>query len=444
MFSTIQSMTRILIRAGKSPFAVLDSYETFDRNVIGNNNGNLLFSSAAHKLLAAEGVTVKAHGFNFSAAQAPRASAEFDHFVLPLANAFRVGFEPQLKRITQFVEKLSIPTVMLSGGAQSGADGTFNNLRPIEGSVKAFCKAVLRNSSHITVRGEKTAEYIRSLGFNDVMVIGCPSMTMNGPGHTVRDVEQKDVYDIAYNIESSKDLMGELVASVETAHAATYFPQDMGTFELMLWGLEKHKAGRDDRLPLRMEHAQFTRNMAEFHLDPFTWINRMRDFDLSFGPRIHGNVIPILAGTPSVVFAHDSRTQELSEYHEVPHFTPEEVESVTSLDQVIERADFAKFNAGHTSRFNKVTEFLNENGLKTIYDAGQENARKKYEARLAGLLFPEPQKSEWAGMSAGELSRLRKQRSSEISMMKLKAENAALKKSLSAQHAALRPVAALV
>lgn len=437
-------MTRILIRAGKSPFTPMTAYDTFDKNVIGNNNGNLLFSSAAHKMLAAEGVVVKAHGFNFSAAQAPKVNDEFDKFVLPLANAFRLGFEPQLKRITAFINKLTIPTVMLSGGAQSGPDGTFDNLKPMEPAVKAFCRAVLKTSSHITVRGEKTAEYIRGLGFNDVMVVGCPSMTMNGPGHRVEPLVNKDSYKIAYNIESSKDLMGELVESIERDHDATYFPQDMSTFEQMLWGIEKYKTTRDQRLPLRMSHHQFTSNKAEYHLDPYTWINRMKDFDLSFGPRIHGNVIPILAGTPSVVFAHDSRTQELAEYHEVPHFTPDEVASVENLDQVIERADFTKFNAGHTARFEKVQKFLNENGITTIYDKGQEKARTKYENRMSNLELPEPQGTEWAGMTPGGISRLRKQRATEVELTKLRTENVALKKSLKLQAEALRPVTSLV
>lgn len=433
-------MTRILIRAGKTPFTPLSAYDTFDRNVIGNNNGNLLFSSAAHKLLAADGVTVKAHGFNFSAAQAPKVSDEFDKFVLPLANAFRVGFEPQLKNITSFINNLTIPTVMLSGGAQSGPDGTFDNLKPIESSVKAFCKAVLKTSSHITVRGEKTAEYVRGLGFKDVIVIGCPSMTMNGPGHRVEKLLSKDSYRIAYNIESSKDLMGSLVEHVEREHEATYFPQDIGTMEQMLWGTEKFKSSRDLRLPLRMSHDQFNTNRAEFHLDPYVWINRMRDFDISFGPRIHGNVIPILAGTPSVVFAHDSRTQELSEYHEVPHFTPEEVNQVESLDEVIERADFTKFNAGHAARFDKVRSFLNENGIDTIYDAGQEKARAKYETYIANIDFPEALGTEWAGMTSGEISRLRKQRANELTLSKLRTENASLKKVLARQAVAMQPL----
>ena len=435
------NMTRILIRAGKNPFNPLSAYDTFDRNTIGNNNGNLLFSSAVHKLLSAEGVQVEAHGLSFNPKQAPEVSQEFDVFVLPLANAFRVGFENSLKALTAFIEKLDIPTVMLSGGAQSGPDGTFSNLDRIEETVKRFCRAVLRRSSHITVRGEQSANYIRSLGFNDVLVLGCPSMTLNGPGHSVRAVETKSRYRLGYNIESSKDIMGALIEKIEAQHDSTYFPQDIGTFEMMLWGVEKYSAARDDRLPLRMKHHQFVDNKAEFMLDPHVWIRRMRDMDLNFGPRIHGNVVSILAGTPSVVFAHDSRTQELSEYHDIPHFKPNEISGVDSLNQVIERADFTKFNSGHAVRFDKVLNFLHVNNLKSIYDIGQESARADYESRLNAVKFPSPQNTEWASMKPNEITRLQKQRSLEIRLEILQRENTSLKKLASSQASLWRTLA---
>lgn len=423
-------MTKILMRAGKSPFEAMSSYETFDRNVMGSNNGNLLFASAAHKLLSTEGTSVDTRISGFNAKLAPSVNDEYDAFVIPLANAFRPSFENQLKSITGFIEKLTIPTVMLSGGAQSGPDGSFDWLKPMEDTVKNYCRAILKSSSHITVRGEHTASYVRSLGFNDVLVIGCPSMTMNGPGHAVRDLEKKDKYRVAYNIQTSKDFMGMLATKLESQHEATYFPQDIATLEMMLWAVEKYKSNRDARLPLRSSHDQFTQNKAEFHLDASTWINRMKDFDLSVGPRIHGNVVPILAGTPGVVLAHDSRTLELCEYHEIPHFKPDEAEDVRDLDAVIERADYSKFNAGHTGRFEKLVGFLKDNGISTIYDEGQEAARADYERRLAKTNLPEPQRTEWAGMSAHERVRLAKQRTTEAKLTTLAKENLALKKRL--------------
>lgn len=413
----------------------MDHYDTFEKNVIGNNNGNLLFSSAVHKLLAADGVVVKAHGLHFSATQATRVNEEFDTFVLPLANAFRPSFENQLARITEFIEALKIPTIMLSGGAQSGPDGTFDNLEPIRGTVKRFCRAILRTSSHITVRGERTAQYIRSLGFNDVLVIGCPSMTMNGFNHKVGRVGNLEK--IAYNIESSKDQTGPLVADAELRFDATYFPQDINTMEMMLWGIDKYPKTRDVRLPLRSPHSQFQSGKAEFHVDPHSWITRMRDFDLSFGPRIHGNVIPILAGTPAVVLAHDSRTQELAEYHDIPHFRPKEVDGILCVEQVRERADFAAFNHGHEGRVRKVVTFLHENGLKTIYDDDQAHALEKYEKHMEEIALPGPLRTEWASMTAGERSRLKRQRSLQVQTSKLVAENTQLKKALARAASAL-------
>lgn len=261
---------------------------------------------------------------------------------------------------------------------------------------------------------------------------------MYGPGHSVGQIRQKNKYRIAYNIESSKDLMGGLVSSVENEHDAVYFPQDIGTFEMMLWGIEKHKAGRDERLPLRMSHRQFQTGTAEFHLDPHTWINRMKEFDLSFGPRIHGNVIPILAGVPSVVFAHDSRTLELAEYHEIPHFSPEEVAGVVSLEDVVARADFTKFNAGHAERFEKLQGFLKENGISTIYDSGQAEARDKYERTLSRVDFPPPQRTEWANMTSTQSERLRKQRNTELDVSAQSKEIAALQKRMKEQSEAFK------
>lgn len=432
-------MKRILLRAGKSPFDAYAAHETFDTNLIGSNNGNLIFASAAHKLLSAEGVSIGTRMFGWSEALAPKASDEYDMFVLPLANAFRPTFEGQLKKITQFINKLTIPTVMLSGGAQS-QNGSFDHLKPMESTVKDFCKAVLRTSSSITVRGERTAEYIRSLGFTDVMPIGCPSLTTNGPGHSVEPLAKKDRYKIAYNIETSKDLLGELISEVERNHEATYFPQDLATLELMLWGVDKQKPKRDERLPLYSTHNEFTSDNAEFFLDASTWIRRMKDFDFSFGPRIHGNIVPILAGIPSVVFAHDSRTQELVEYHEIPHFKPSEVKSIKTLDEVIERTDFTKFNAGHTARFNKVKDFLNDNGLKTIYDEGEEKTRASYEASLSEANLPPAQGTDWAEMSVNERYRLSQQRNQAVEIRKLKADNQKLRDALSKASSSLATV----
>lgn len=413
-------MKKILLRAGKNPFSAMNAYETFDKNVIGNNNGNLLFQSAAHKLLSTSGCEVISGGLNFNASMAGKVNDEYDYFVLPLANAFRLSFEPQLKKLTDFVKALKIPVVMLSGGCQSGSDGGFSNLNSMKNTVIDFCQAILEKSTHITVRGEKTADYIESLGFKNIIVIGCPSMTMNGPSHTVYVPKSWNLKQIAYNVETSKDICGNIFSDIESRFDAVYFPQDIKTMEMMLWGGEKFSSDRSPFLPLRSSHKQFSSNSIEFHLDPSTWINRMRDFDLSLGPRIHGNVIPILAGTPSVVMAHDSRTTELAEYHQIPHFKDHEISSVECLEQVLDRVNYDHFNKGLSDRFYKVADFLKINGLNHIYEESEKSALDEYNRRLKSVRFSEPLKFQGFGMSENERARLGKIRDIELMLKILK------------------------
>jgi len=412
-------MTRILMRGGKDPFHAVSPYETLDRDLIGQNSGNLIFAAASHKLLSAKDVSISVNGYSFDPKRADEVSSEYDHVVIPFANAFRAGYGSQLRRAAEFVGKLKIPAVMLSGGAQSGPDGTFEVLKSIEPDAKALVSALLDRSSHITVRGERTADYIKSLGFRDVLVIGCPSMTMNGPGHRVRKVVlDRDLYRVAYNIQASKDLAGPLVADIEAKAESTYIPQDWATLEQMLWATEHFLPTRDYRLPLRMEHKQFLNNRARFMVDASTWINYMREMDLSVGPRIHGNVAGVLAGTPSVVLTHDSRTEELCRYHEIPYFSPEEVDKVSSLEQVLDRADYTSFNAGHTERFDRVVDFLHLNGLQTIYDTDQVSTRASYEARIEGTAFPSAVEVAWARKTELEVDRLRWLRQRDLAQSK--------------------------
>lgn len=407
-------MKRLFMRAGKTPFETSGGYETFDRNLIGNNNGNLIFAAAAHKLVSVTDTRVDALGYSVRANQAAMVNDESDGFVLPLANAFRPSWEGALRNLTAFIRELRVPFIMLSGGAQSGKDGSYDHLRPMEDSIRAFCSAVLDKSSHITVRGERTAAYLRSLGFADVLVIGCPSMTMNGPGHNVQNASYSPDARIAYNVETSKDIMAEIVDLVDKNYRSHYFPQDIGTLEMMLWGVDKFAIGRERRLPLNPGHSQFKNNRARFVLDATTWISEMRGYDLAFGARIHGNIAAVLAGTPSVVFAHDSRTLEIAEYHDIPHFNPEEIPAVKTLEEVFERADFTQFNEGHTAKFNKVTEFMRINGFDNIYDVTHAEALAAYTSNLAKVDFPPTQTTVWSTMDEVQAARLRRDRVREV------------------------------
>src|SRR5699024_12845634 len=97
-----------------------------------------MFATASHKLLSTDDQRVTAHGLSFHPNQAAGVNERYDHLVLPLANAFRKRFQPQLAKLTEFIEKLDITVTMMSGSVQSGREVTFVNLERIKGASKRF------------------------------------------------------------------------------------------------------------------------------------------------------------------------------------------------------------------------------------------------------------------------------------------------------------------
>lgn len=390
---------RYLMRLGKTPFDVVDAFHTLDRNTLGTNSGNLIYGAASHKLFSTQDTIVDANCYRINAGFAATVNAEYDGFILPLANCFRPDFEGQLGRTADFLERLTIPFVMLSGGAQLPLDGDPSALKAMEPTIKRFARAVLNGSSALTVRGEMTADYLRSLGFHDVVVVGCPSLTLHGPGHRVETPETLEPGEtIAYNLETKDPFGGALIADAEHHYRATYIPQEHGTLELMLWATSPYAAS-DPRLPLDRSHPQFTAARAEMYIDAYPWIDRLSQMAFSFGARAHGNIAAVLGGTPSVMLAHDSRTLELARYHGIPHLIRGSEPDPVTVQELYAHADFTEFNRGHAERFDTLSTFLHDNGFEHIYDPGQESARVAYEQRIAEMSFPPAVRPTWIAES---------------------------------------------
>lgn len=379
------------MRLGKTPFDVQSIWENIDSSAFGANNGNLVFGYAAHKLLSVSGTTVYANRYKIHPDMADKVNADYDGFVLPLANAFRPSFKGELQRTTAFIERLKIPFMMLSGGAQLPLDGNPESLRPIEAEVKSFARAVLEKSPALSVRGERTAEYLRSLGIRDVVVIGCPSLTLHGPGYSVKAPDSlEEGAKVAYNIETSKDVEPSFFGDLERRFDATYFPQDQKTLEGMLWGTDVYP-GRTPMLPLGRQHSQFLTGKAEYWADAPAWIERLREFRFSVGSRIHGNIAAILAGVPAALLAHDSRTLELAEHHGIPvrRVSPGE-DSKLKLETIVEEASYDQFNRCHAENFKVLSDFVHSSGFAHIHEAGRDLDRKAYADAIAALTYPAP------------------------------------------------------
>lgn len=369
-------MKRLLVRSPKDPFEVVSPRSAYHRNLIGDNAGNLVFLQATHRILRTRDQVCDPGGFSVDPPLAPIVNERYDAYVMPLANAFRAQYEPKLKRMIRFLERLTIPVVILGVGAQSDPTLSFERIKPMEASIRRFMTAALDRGPSVGVRGEMTAEYLWSLGFRDVEVIGCPSMFLHGDRISVE--KRSGALDrdarISVNISPYVTAMGPIsVRHVERYPNLAYIAQDHDTLGALLRGGGwPSTLPADDPTPLHAAHPLFRERRARFYVEPWPWMDDLSRMDFSFGTRIHGNIAAILAGTPAYVFAHDSRTLELARYFDIPHRPMADVPADVDAADLYAEADYEPMMRNHPKRFEVFSDYLAKHGLRHVWLDGED------------------------------------------------------------------------
>ena len=121
---------------------------------------------------------------------ADRINERYDAYVIPLANAFRLSYEPTLDPADRSSSGgcASRSSILGVGAQVERAHNDTTRLRPIEPAVRDFVAAVLdrgavdRRPRRVDARLPAPAS-----GFRDVEVIGCPSMFMDGDRLAIRE-----------------------------------------------------------------------------------------------------------------------------------------------------------------------------------------------------------------------------------------------------------------
>ena len=379
---------RILVRAAKSPFRAASARETLAKNLIGTNSGNLLFSTAAVRLLSVRDAEVLPERFNVTPDQADEINERYDRFVVPLANAFRPEFLEHLERLSATVEKLKIPVTIMGAGAQAPGEGDRAALKPLDAAVTRLCRAVLERSESIGVRGEFTAQYLNDLGFKRVEVIGCPSIFLRDGAPNIPHGASRLSADARVAINLTPHIPG--IRELATHHArayrrSTYVAQESRDLRLMM--RVPFRARRDDlnEAPQVPGDAYMTPSRGRFYLDPRTWVHDLQNTEFSFGTRIHGNIAALIAGVPAFVLAHDSRTLELARALDIPHLQVTNVASIRA-EELYEQAEYLTFNKNYSQRLARMTSFLERNGIKHIHQPGESGAA--FDARVNAAKLP--------------------------------------------------------
>lgn len=387
-------MSDILLRASKYPWEALSAAETLQQGALAKNAGNLLFGQSVYRTLSVPGATItpdkyESHRSGNDVAYAAWVNNSFDHFVIPLANAFRPAFREPLRRLTELIRRLEIPVTVIGVGSQHKLAGESVD-DDLNRDVRSFMSAVLERSASVGVRGEYTAGYLRDVGFGDehVDIIGCPSVFMNGmpaPVETGNALISTDSR-IAMTVSPYVRKLNAIVAShVKRYPNLVYIPQNHSDLNMMVWGESRSKP-KNKWNPTHTEHPLYLEDRMRFPLDPRTWIEYLADFDFLFGSRIHGTIAGILAGIPSMLLVHDTRTLELAEYHSIPHVRLADISKSTDARDLFERADYRAYNERQPEVLSRFITFLEKNDLEHVFAEGNEPA--EFDAKLSNASLP--------------------------------------------------------
>ncbi len=370
-------MKKILLRAAMSPLVNHNPTRVVMRNMIGNNIGNLLFQSSVTRTLLCDDTTIDTVNTvrKYSSDHIRRINENYECLVLPFANAFRVNFIYELEAVTNLVEQLKIPCIIVGVGAQAGINKEVNSPE-LDEAVTKLMKAVLKKSNKVGLRGEFTADYLTKLGFQaerDFTVIGCPSMYMYGkklPAMEVKALTKESDVSMNSKISLPQKFHDFMYRSSLELPNYNYVPQVIEEIGQMFMG-KRYPAGFatsiPEHFPVNFAHPIYQSGKGITFANMPSWLEYLRNKDFSFGSRIHGNIAAILAGTPCFIVVSDNRIMELVEFHHIPHLLMQDLNKSTNIFDLHEKADFSAIQIDHEKHFMHYLDFLKENGLETIY-----------------------------------------------------------------------------
>lgn len=364
-------MKHYLIRAGMSPYENFTPAYEIVHNSIGSNVGNLVYAYSIFRTLTTEDVKLTPDYYKINPNRADYINANYDGYIIPLADAFRPSFAPKLKKYAELINRLTIPVYVIGVGLSIDFEPNLDQSFEFDQDVKDFVKAVLNKSSIIGVRGDITARYLTKLGFTegkDHTVIGCPSMFGFGRDLPIRNttITQDSMVTINNSPKSPKHVLDFIDRSAHAFPDHYYIPQWLRELRMIYLG-GPDLPGKGSNFPYKVAHQLYQEDRVRYFTNVPSWLEFVGQADLSFGARLHGNVAAILAGTPSIIIPKDGRMRELAEYHDFTYLWANDIDDNTNILDVVEKADFQKVSKRAPENFDRYISFLNENGLDHVF-----------------------------------------------------------------------------
>lgn len=309
-----------------------------------------------------------------------RLNAEYDYAFLRGSNYIHA--QMNWSQTADVLRRLKIPVIAFGIGAQAPVSGKLE----LSEESKTVLRLMADSTASLGVRGAYSAEVLHAIGIKNVRIIGCPTaFRANKPDLSITLPPLEEVKKVgitlrrevsptyAQNIKRYLTFHRDLVKTLAGRFDATLMAQGeieekklaLGTLEQKeeaIAALRQNRWADEWYLDGEME-ALYRSRM--FYSDVVAEYEQLvRKLDLVLGYRLHGNLMALANGTPSIYFTYDSRTVEFAETFRIPSF---DVFDGTEfkLEDYWNQGLFDRFNATYAKVYAAMRDFLVENKIDT-------------------------------------------------------------------------------
>jgi hypothetical protein len=205
---------------------------------------------------------------------------------------------------------------------------------------KRLAQVLAEKCELLSVRDQLTARTLRSIGVENVCVTGCPSNFINlnaNLGSIIaerarRYAEEKSewsdlrtaVSEFTGGHSEAAQVLGKMFQMIKSV-PAFYIAQSPALLPFLFQETDLIPPVYTANVNLtKLELRTLIRSKGLSFSSVDAWLDFSRTCDMSFGMRIHGTMVPLQAGVPSLLIGHDARTSGLASEMGVPMMTPEQ------------------------------------------------------------------------------------------------------------------------
>jgi len=379
------AMARILVLSPSGEVYDHDNVRWYDHANLAShmdhyhNIGDAFVFDSSLKLLNFEKLDVLPIA-NPDMAMIDRLNAEYDYVFLRGSNY--VHSQMEWEQAVQVLRRLKIPVIAFGIGAQAPVSGKLE----LSEDTKTVLRLMADSTASIGVRGVYSAEILNEIGIKNVRIIGCPTAfrannpdlairlpaldTVRKVGVTLRrEVSPTYAQDIQRYLTFHRDLVKSLAGRFDTTLMAQGEIEEkklaLGTTqqkEEAIAALRENGWANEWYLDAEMEALYRSRL---FYSDVVAEYEQLvRRLDLVLGYRLHGNLMALANGTPSIYFTYDSRTVEFAETFKIPSFDVFSGKDFR-LEEYWDQSLFDRFNATYARVYGAMRDFLVENKVDT-------------------------------------------------------------------------------